>query len=116
VSLPAEIKIALSVVGAGAVLFIAVGIAWDNDALRLPIGAGILAVAVCVGLFFRLRFVRVITLVVVTLLALVHLLIALSDAPPWWVRIISGVLTAAYIYAAVAVNTQPARTYLESTK
>lgn len=115
-SLPAEVRLAVGIIAAGAVLFVAVALIWDNDATRLPIGAGILAVAVCVGLVFRLRFVRVITLIVMTLFALVHLLIALSDAPPWWARVVSGVLTAAYIYAAVAVSTEPARNYLEPTK
>lgn len=113
---PTEVKVALGVIGLGAVLFVATGLAWDTQNLRLPIGTGIVAVAVCVGLFFRLRFVRVVTMVVTVLFAIVHLLIALSDAPPWWVRVVSALLTAGYVYTAVLVNTEPARHYLEPAK
>ena len=110
---PTEVKVPLAVVGLGAVLFVVVALLWDAQNLRLPIGTGIVAVAVCVGLFMRLRFVRVVTVVVVSLFALIHLLIALSDAAPWWARAVSGLLTAGYLYAAVLVNTEPARHYLE---
>nr|WP_052478238.1 hypothetical protein [Kibdelosporangium sp. MJ126-NF4]CEL16972.1 hypothetical protein [Kibdelosporangium sp. MJ126-NF4]CTQ91799.1 hypothetical protein [Kibdelosporangium sp. MJ126-NF4] len=110
---PTEIKVPLAVIGLGAVLFVVVALLWDTENLRLPIGTGIVAVAVCVGLFMRLRFVRVVTLVVVSVFALIHLLIALSDGAPGWVRAVSGLLTAAYLYSAVLVNTEPARDYLE---
>ena len=110
---PTEIKLTLSVIGAGALLFVGVALLWDSSTLRLPIGAGILAVAVCVGLLVRFRFARVTTPVVLTLFAWAHLLIALSDVRPWWAGAVSGVRTAAYISAAVAVNPQPARDYLE---
>ncbi|MBP2324086.1 dolichyl-phosphate-mannose--protein O-mannosyl transferase [Kibdelosporangium banguiense] len=113
---PTEVKVAVGVVGAGALLFILVALFWDSTTVRFPIGTGILAVAVCIGLLLRLRFVRVVTMVVVTLFAVAHLVIALSDTAPWWVRAVSGVLTAAYIYAAVVVNTEPARHYLETPK
>ncbi|MFC0108710.1 hypothetical protein [Kibdelosporangium aridum] len=111
---PTEVKVSLGVIGLGAVLFVAVALAWDSQNLRLPIGAGIVALAVCVGLIVRLRFARVVTMVATCLFAVVHLLIALSDAPPSWVRVVSGLLTAAYLYTAVLVNTEPARDYLES--
>ena len=100
------------VIALGALVFVAVALAWDQQALRLPIGAGILAVAVCVGLVLRLRFARTVTMIVMGLFALVHLLIAL-DGGPWWIRLVSGLLCAAYIYVAVLVNTEPARHYLE---
>ncbi|MCE7007391.1 hypothetical protein LWC34_31920 [Kibdelosporangium philippinense] len=110
---PAEIKISLGVIGLGAVLFVIVAMAWDSSNLRLPVGAGIVAVAVCVGLILRLRFARIAAMVVTSLLALIHLLIALSDMPPWWVRVVSGLFTAGYLFTAVLVNTEPARHYLE---
>jgi hypothetical protein len=116
VTAPTEVKVAVAIVGLGALVFVAVALLWDSTSLRFPIGTGILAVAVCVGLLVRLRFARMITMVVVTLFAVVHLVIALSDTAPWWVRAVSGVLTAAYIYAAVVVNTEPARHYLETSK
>ncbi|ALG12796.1 hypothetical protein [Kibdelosporangium phytohabitans] len=110
---PTEVKVPLAVIGFGAVLFVVVALLWDTQNLRFPIGAGIVAVAVCVGLWTRLRFVRVVTIVVTSLFALAHLLIALSGGAPGWVRAVSGLLTAAYLYTAVLVNTQPARDYLE---
>jgi hypothetical protein len=113
---PTEVKVAVGVVGLGGLLFIAVALLWDSTSLRFPIGTGILAVAVCVGLLVRLRFARMVTMIVVTLFAVAHLVIALSDTAPWWVRAVSGVLTAAYIYSAVVVNTEPARQYLETPK
>ncbi|MET0234936.1 MAG: hypothetical protein ABW224_09885 [Kibdelosporangium sp.] len=113
---PAEVRVAIGIVGLGGLLFILVSLLWDATSLRFPIGTGILAVAVCVGLLIRLRFARIVTLVVVTLFAVAHLLIALSDGAPWWVRAVSGILAAAYVYAAVVVNTEPARHYLETTK
>jgi hypothetical protein len=109
---PLEVKIAAGIVGLGAVLFVVVALARGTDTLQLPLGAGILAVAVCVGLVVRLRFVRTVTMVVVSLFAVLHLLIALSDGP-WWVRVASGLLAVGYIYGAVLVNTEPARQYLE---
>lgn len=111
--MPTEVKVPLAIIGLGAVLFVAIALLWDTQNLRFPIGTGIVAVAVCVGMWMRLRFVRVITIVVVSLFALAHLLIALSDGAPWWVRAVSGLLTAAYLYAAVLVNTEPARDYME---
>ncbi|CAM3505365.1 hypothetical protein KIPE111705_11600 [Kibdelosporangium persicum] len=113
---PTEVKVSLGVFGVGAVLFVVVALLWDAQNLRFPIGTGIVAVAVCVGLFVRLRFVRVVTIAVAGLFALAHLLIALSDGAPWWVRAASGLLTAGYLYTAVLVNTEPARDYLEQPK
>ena len=110
---PVEVKIPAAVIALGAVAFLAVDLVMSSDSLRLSVGASILAVAVCVGLLARLRFVRFVTMIVVFVLAVLHLLIALGDAPVW-VRLVSGVLTAAYIYSAVLVNTEPARQYLES--
>jgi hypothetical protein len=109
---PLEVKVAAGVTGLGAILFVLVSLARGADTLRLPIGVAIVAVAVCVGLLVRLRFARTITMVVVSVFAVLHLLIALSDGP-WWVRVVSGVLTAGYLYVAVLVNTEPARQYLE---
>jgi hypothetical protein len=112
VKAPLEIKVSAGLVGLGALIFVAVALVWDQQALRLPIGMGILAIAVTTGLLLRLRFVRTITMVVVAIYAVLHLLIALGNGP-WWVRVISGLLCAAYIYVAVLVNTEPARQYLE---
>jgi hypothetical protein len=109
---PLEVRLSAGIVALGALVFVGVALAWDTQALRLPIGAGILAVAVCVGLVVGLRFVRIVTMVVVLLYALVHLLIAMGGGP-WWVRLVSGLLCASYIYVAVLMNTQPARQYLE---
>ena len=80
--------------------------------MKLPIGAAIIALAVCVGLYVRLRFARTIGLVVAFALAVLHLLVALSNGP-WWVRVVAGVLAAAHVYAAVLLSTLPAREYLE---
>lgn len=110
---PTEVKVPLAVIGLGAVLFVVVALSWDAQNLRLPIGTGVVAALLCVGLYMQVRFARVVTVVVVSLFALVHLLIALSDAAPWWVRAASGLLTAGYLYSAVLVNTEPARHYLE---
>ncbi|WP_132120030.1 hypothetical protein [Actinocrispum wychmicini] len=107
-----EVRIATGVVALGALVFVAVALARGADTLKLPVGAAILAAAVCVGLVVRLRFVRVIAIGAVFVLAVVHLLIAMSDGP-WWVRLVSGVLTAGYVYCAVLLNTLPARQYLE---
>jgi hypothetical protein len=113
VNAPLEVKLSAGLIALGAVVFVGVALAWNPQGLRFPIGAGILAVAVCVGLMAGLRFVRVVTMTVVGIFAVVHLLIALGEAP-WWVRVISGLLCAAYIYVAVLVNTEPARQYLET--
>jgi hypothetical protein len=112
VRFPIEIRVAIGIIGAGAVIFLIVAMARGVDTLRLPIGAFVVAIAVALGLAARLRFARTVTVVVVMVLALLHVLVALSNGP-WWVRAISGLLTAAYVYVAVLVNTAPAREYLE---
>jgi hypothetical protein len=114
--MPREIALSLLVLGGGAVLFLALAalrLAGEGggDLLRLPTVLMIMAVAVCAGLVFRLRFARVVSIVVTLLVAAIYLLLTLGDGPPW-VRLISGVLAAAHVYVLVMVNTEPARRYL----
>jgi hypothetical protein len=112
VSRPNEILIAVGIVVVGALAFVGVALVRGPDTLKLPVGVAIIALAVAVGVFARLRFARIVALVVVFAVAVVHLLIALADQPGW-VRLVSGILAAAHVYVAVLLNTLPARQYLE---
>lgn len=112
-SRPNEILIAVGIIAAGALVFVGVALVRGPDTLKLPVGVAIIALAVATALFFRMRFARIVALVVVFAVAVVHVLIALADGQPGWVRLVSAILAAAHVYAAVLLNTLPTREYLE---
>jgi hypothetical protein len=115
---PREVWLSTAALGGGAIVFLGVALlrmvaeGGGSDLWRLPVGLAVVALAGCGGLVFRLRFARVAAFVVLLVVAALYLLIALGDGS-WWVRLASGVLAAANVYAMVLVNTQPARQYLE---
>jgi hypothetical protein len=108
---PLEIRVALGIYLIGAAVFIAVGAARGDGALAFPIIAGVFGVLAAAGLWLRWRWAGQAAFLVSAVVALGHLLIVLDPAP-WGLRVLSGVLAAAHLYAGVLVMTKPAREYL----
>jgi hypothetical protein len=116
-SMPAEVLISSVVAAGGALLFLLVGvIRWqvEGDAgwVRFPIIVAVLELVVAAGLVVGFRPARITAIILFLLLALLHLLATLNTGPVW-VRVVSGVLSAAHVYGVVLLNTAPALTYLK---
>ena len=109
---PLEIRVALLVFAVGAVVFVTVGALRDPGSLTLPIILAVLAGLAGAGLWVRWHAAPTAAFVVAGLIALVHMLIAL-DPEHWAFRVLSGVLAAAHVYAAVLVLTKPAREHIQ---
>lgn len=115
---PLEIRVVVAILAGCALAFLLLGVvrqAADPGSLRFPIALLVVAFAAVGGLVARLRFARGAALVAAVLLALAHLLIALGDLP-WWVRVASGLIAAAHVYAFVLLMTQPARKHLDPAR
>ncbi|MFD9741406.1 hypothetical protein [Umezawaea sp. NPDC059074] len=116
-STPPEVLIASIVAAGGALLFLLVGvIRWqvDGDAgwVRFPAIVAVLEIAIAAGLMVGFRPARITAIIVFLLLALLHLLATLNTGPVW-VRVVSGVLSAAHVYGVVLLNTAPALVHLK---
>ena len=116
-AVPPEVLIASVVAGAGALLFLLVGvIRWqvDGDAgwVRFPLIVAVLELVIAGGLMVGFRPARITAIIVFLLLGLLHLLATLNTGPVW-VRVVSGVLSAAHVYGVVLLNTAPALVHLK---
>jgi hypothetical protein len=116
-TVPPEVLIASVVAAGGALLFLLVGvIRWqvDGDAgwVRFPVIVAVLELVVAAGLMVGFRPARITAIILFLLLSLLHLLATLNTGPVW-VRVVSGVLSAAHVYGVVLLNTAPALIYLK---
>ena len=116
-TVPPEVLIASVVAAGGALAFLLVGvIRWqvDGDAgwVRFPVIVAVLELVVAAGLMVGFRPARITAIILFLLLSLLHLLATLNTGPVW-VRVVSGVLSAAHVYGVVLLNTAPALTYLK---
>ncbi|GAA3062904.1 hypothetical protein [Actinokineospora globicatena] len=107
---PLEIRLASLLLVGSAVAFVVFGLVrqdWAN--LRFPAILGVLGLLAGVSAFVG-KYAGAV-LAVVVLAAVAHTAIALS-LDLVWVRVGSGVLAAAHVYAGVLVLTRPARVFM----
>jgi hypothetical protein len=112
-NVPTEVFIATVIGAAGALAFALMGLVqWqvegDSVLIKFPVIVAALGLLAVGGLVTRLRPARLTAACVFGLVALVHLLAVLNDVPVW-IRVASGVLSAAHVFAVVLLNTRPAR-------
>jgi hypothetical protein len=110
---PVEARLATLIGAAGALVFVLMGliqaqVEGDSALLRFPVVVAVLELLVVGGLAAGLRPARLTAAVLFGLVALVHLLVVLNDGPVW-LRLLSGLLSAAHVFAVVLLNTRPAR-------
>jgi hypothetical protein len=115
-ALPPELLVPVLIAAGGALLFVLSALVrsqvdGDGSLLKFPIVIAVLELLVAGGLVARFKPARITGCVVFTVVALVHLLIVLAAAP-WWVRVLSGVLSAAHVYGFVLLSSGPARAHL----
>ena len=113
---PLEVRLAMAVNAGAALVFLVVAIIRQvteggSGLLPVPIYLVILAAIAIALLVWRPRNVQVVFGIAVLLPVLLHLLVVLGNQV-WWLRTLSGVLAAAYLYSLVLVNTKPARLHL----
>ncbi|MFD9891844.1 hypothetical protein ACFWY9_21090 [Amycolatopsis sp. NPDC059027] len=77
----------------------------------LPVTGLILGGVVVTGLALKMPTARYGGFAVVVIFALVHALVLLA-AELVWIKLVSGVLFAGYVYAGVLLNSMPLRRYL----
>ncbi|OLR94245.1 hypothetical protein [Actinokineospora bangkokensis] len=108
---PLEVRLALALLSGAALVFLLEGLVLqltsDPGFLRLPLVATLLAALVVGTLWARWRLARLAGGVFGVLVAVLHVMIALSDQV-WWLRVVSGLLAAANVYAVVLLLTRPA--------
>jgi hypothetical protein len=110
---PTEARLATLIGAVGALTFVLMGlIQWqvEDDAtwIRFPVVVAVLELLAVGGLVAGLRPARLTAAFVFGLVALIHLLAVLNQGPVW-LRVLSGLLSAAHIFAVVLLNTRPAR-------
>ncbi|RLK62261.1 hypothetical protein [Actinokineospora cianjurensis] len=107
---PLEIRVACLLLVGSAVAFVVIGLVrGDSAALRFPVIVGALGVLAGVSVFLG-RFAGAVVAFAV-LAAVAHATIALDPAQAW-IRVGSGLLAAAHVYAGVLVLTRPAREFM----
>ena len=114
---PLEVLLAMLVNGGAALVFVGLAIVRQvteggGGLLQVPIYLVILAAVAIALLIWRPRHVRLLFGIAALLPVLLHLLVAMGNQV-WWLRTLSGVLAAAYLYSMVLVNTKPARIHLD---
>ncbi|NUT50910.1 MAG: hypothetical protein HOV94_26930 [Saccharothrix sp.] len=110
---PVEVFLATLLGAAGALVFVLMGlIQWqvedDPTWIKFPLIVGVLELLAVGGLVARFRPARLTAAFVFGLVALIHLLAVLNQGPVW-IRVVSGLLSAAHVFAVVMLNTKPAR-------
>ncbi|MFE9749124.1 hypothetical protein ACFYOT_29800 [Saccharothrix saharensis] len=110
---PTEAFLATLVGAAGGLAFVLMGLVqWqvedDPTWIRFPVIVAVLELLAVGGLVAGLRPARLTAAFVFGLVALIHLLAVLNQGPVW-IRVLSGVLSAAHVFAVVMLNTKPAR-------
>jgi uncharacterized membrane protein len=113
---PLEVWLAMAVNGGAALVFLLLAVIRQiteggNGLLQVPLYLTVLAVIAVGLLIWRPRNVQLVFGIAALLPVLLHLLVVLGNQV-WWLRTISGVLAAAYLYSVVLVNTKPARMHL----
>jgi hypothetical protein len=114
---PLEVRVAMIINGGAATVFFAVAlirqlVEGGGGLLAVPIYLVILAAGTIVLLVTRPRNTRLLAGITALLPVLLHLLVVLGGQA-WWVRVLSGVLAATYVYSVVLINTKPARIHLD---
>jgi hypothetical protein len=110
---PPEVALTILIGVVGGLAFILMGaIQWqlDGDAswIKLPVIVAVLELLVVGGLVAGPRAARLTAAIVFGLVALIHLLAVLNQGA-LWIRVLSGLLSAAHVFAIVLLNTRPAR-------
>jgi hypothetical protein len=113
---PVEVWLAMGINGGAALVFLVVAVVRQlteggGGLLQVPIYLVVLAAIAIALLVWRPRNVQLVFGIAALLPVLLHLLVALGNQV-WWLRTLSGVLAAAYLYSVVLVNTKPARIHL----
>ncbi|TDP97147.1 hypothetical protein [Labedaea rhizosphaerae] len=113
---PLEVWLAMGVNAGAALVFLLVAIVRQiteggSGLLPVPIYLLVLAVVAVALLIWRPRNVQLLFGIAAVLPVLLHLLVVMGNQV-WWLRTLSGVLAAAYLYSVVLVNTKPARMHL----
>ena len=112
---PVEVFLATLVGAVGGALFVLEGvIRWQADGdsawIKFPLIVLVLELIAVAGLIARFRPARLTAAFIYGLVGLVHLLAVLNEGP-LWVRLLSGLLSAAHIFGVVVLNMKPAREY-----
>jgi hypothetical protein len=115
-TVPPEVFVSALVAAGGGLLFVIMGLVrWQGDGdagwVKFPAVVAVLELVIAAGLVVGFRPARVTGIMVFAVFALVHLIVTLNDGP-LWIRIVSGVLSAAHVYGVVLLNTGPAREHL----
>ncbi|WP_447003607.1 hypothetical protein ACRAKI_28660 [Saccharothrix isguenensis] len=110
---PQEVSLAVLIGAVGGLAFVLMGlIQWQGDGdsgwIRFPVIIAVLGLLAVGGLMAGPRPARLTAMAVFALVALVHLLTVLNQGE-LWVRALSGLLSAAHVFAVVLLNTRPAR-------
>ncbi|MCE6993850.1 hypothetical protein LZG04_03350 [Saccharothrix sp. S26] len=110
---PTEAFLAILIGAAGGLVFVLMGLVqWqvegDSAWIRFPVIVAVLELLAVGGLVAGLRPARLTAAFVFGLVALIHLLAVLNQGPVW-IRVLSGLLSAAHVFAVVMLNTKPAR-------
>ncbi|WP_158842980.1 hypothetical protein [Saccharothrix deserti] len=110
---PVEAFVATMIGAAGGLLFVLMGlIQWQVEAdstwVKFPVIIAVLELLAVGGLLAGLRPARLTAAFLFGLVALIHLLAVLNQGPVW-IRVMSGLLSAAHVFAVVLLNTRPAR-------
>jgi hypothetical protein len=110
---PTEVSLAILIGAAGGLAFVLMGLVqWqvEDDAtwIKFPVIVAVLELLAVGGLVAGPRAARLTAAFVFGLVALIHLLAVLNQGPVW-IRVLSGLLSAAHVFAVVMLNTKPAR-------
>ena len=110
---PVEARVAILIGTAGALAFVLMGLVQaqveaDSSWLRFPVVVAVLELLAVAGLAAGARPARLTAACLFGLVGLIHLLAVLNNGPVW-LRVLSGVLSAAHVFAVVLLNTRPAR-------
>jgi hypothetical protein len=113
---PIEVRLAMAINAGAALVFLVLAIVRQiteggSGLLPVPIYLVILAAIAVALLIWRPRNVQLLFGIAALLPVLLHLLVVMGNQV-WWLRTLSGVLAAAYLYSVVLVNTKPARIHL----
>ncbi|MFI9009765.1 hypothetical protein ACIGNX_21285 [Actinosynnema sp. NPDC053489] len=112
---PTEAFLATLIGAVGGLVFVLMGLVqWqvedDPTWVRFPVIVAVLELLAVGGLVAGWRPARLTAAFVFGLVALIHLLAVLNQGPVW-LRVLSGLLSAAHVFAVVLLNTKPARLY-----
>ncbi|SHF32184.1 hypothetical protein [Streptoalloteichus hindustanus] len=110
---PLELRVAGALLAGAGLAFLALGLGrWSAeggaDVLVLPCALAVLGVAAGAAVLTAHRAARIVGMVVASVAAVLHLLLALGGGA-WWARLLSGLLAASQVYVFVLLNTGPAR-------